>query len=358
VPIDVAPLFSDEPKSPSVPVLQTQDPGVSLPLATVTRASVPADLPNDDDVTNLGHEIRDDYAKITDALLSQHKAADLGEMSSQLTKLVGVSRGFNPADAKGGGLVGRALHMFRSERDQLLAHMQSVKTQVDGIVADIDKKAALQRQRIHDLGDLAQSNLTYHEGLKAAVERGQAWLAELSAALAAPLDQTDPLVVAKVSALQRCSQRLQVKINDFQNGMTLAKQQAIEIQSTTDNARTILEEFDRAKTTVIPALESLLANQLIAIEQRQAVATDNMLRETLDAAIRQNAAMVGDNTVQIAALSQKAMVNTSTLEDCQKILEDTATKVKAFEEAGRQQRIADAAKRTELEQRMLAMVGR
>ena len=174
--------------------------------------------------------------------------------------------------------------------------------------------------------------------------------------LANPVDPNDGFAAAKISALQQDNQRLQVSVNDFKNGMTLAKQQAIEIQMTTNNARSILEEFERAKTTVIPALKSLLAQHLISIEQKHAIETDNLLRETLASAMIAQTQLTSENTVQLATLQQKSTISVQTLDDCQKILEDTALKVKEIEEAGRKQRIEDATKRADIEKRLLASV--
>jgi len=234
--------------------------------------------------------------------------------------------------------------------------MQSVKTRVEKIVTELDAMATLHKQRIQDLAGLQQANLAYHEGLKEAAFKGEDWLVVQAEELAKPIDPNDSFAAAKISALQQDNQRLQVSVNDFKNGMTLAKQQAIEIQMTTNNARSILEEFERAKTTVIPALKSLLAQHLISIEQKHAIETDNLLRETLASAMIAQTQLTSENTVQLATLQQKSTISVQTLDDCQKILEDTALKVKEIEEAGRKQRIEDATKRADIEKRLLASV--
>lgn len=332
--------------------------GIDTPegaVAVTSHTSLVAALPTDDEVANLGKANGSAYAEIADRLLAEHKTSDLGALSGKITELVSVSKGFDPRQTRH-GLFDKLVGAIRGEREHLLAHMQSVKQQVDGIVKQMDAMADLQRQRIHDLGELQRANFAYHEGLKAAAAKGEEWLVAVQAALAAPVESDDGFAAPRISALHQSEQRLQVAINDFRNGMTLAKQQAIEIQMTTNNARSILEEFERAKLTVIPALKSLLSQQLIAIEQKHAAETDDMLRSTLDSALKAGAQLTSDNTIAIATLQQKAAVNVQTLDDCQKILEATAVKLAQIEDAGRQQRIADAAARGELEQRMLASI--
>ena len=79
-----------------------------------------------------------------------------------------------------------------------------------------------------------------------------------------------------------------------------------------------------------------------------------MLRSTLDAALREQAKLTGDNTVAIAALQQNAAISTTTLLDCETMLEAADAKVRQIQEGGRQARLDDAANRTQTEQRLLA----
>jgi len=356
MPIDVSPLFADEPNDSAKPAPASTGPTTDAP-ASPGAVRVAAQLPSDDDISGLGADGRAAYGTVTNDLLSLHKSNDLGEMGSKLTELISTAKGLDPKQA-GHGMLDRAISLFKGQREQLLAHMQSVQQRLATLTQQMDSMAVQQRDRIHTLDGLQQANFHYHEQLKGAVQQGQAWLESAKAALALPPDAADPFVAQQRTAATHIVQRLEVAVNDFQNSMTLAKQQALEIQQTQDNARAILDEFERAKTAVIPALTSLLTQQLIEIEQKHALETDDMLRSTLDAAMRQSAQTLGENTIQVATLQQRSLISTTTLDDCQKILEASADKVKQLEEAGRQQRIADGQKRAEIEQRLLAQVSK
>lgn len=355
MPIDVTASSDDEPKGPTNPPAVTGSGERSLAAPSPTSRDVK--IPTDEEIANLGSTGRNDYAKITEKILSQSKASDLGDMSAKLTELVSVSKGFNPSTAKH-GLLGRAIGVLRSEREQVLAHTETVQRRINTMIGELDRIADRQRERMQDMAALQRQNLAYLEGLKADAMRAKAWLGAIDAARAIPADQTDSTSAARVSGLQRANQRLQAAINDIQNAMTLARQQAIEIQMTEDNSSAILEEFTKTKTVVIPALQSILAQYLVGLEQKSAVAADNMLRETLAEAMKQNAALTGDNAVQMAALEQKSMISVQTMEECQTLLEGAASKIREIEEAGRQQRAQDAAKRAEIERRMLSAVQR
>ena len=357
MPIDVSPLFADDPNDSAKPAPTAIGQTTNAAAGSSGAVTALPPLPSDDDISRLGADGRAAYGTITNDLLSLHKSNDLGEMGSKLTELISTAKGLDPKQA-GHGMLDRAISLFKGQREQLLAHMQSVQQRLATLTQQMDSMALQQRDRIHTLDGLQQANFHYHEQLKGAVQQGQAWLESAKAALALPPDAADPFVAQQRTAAAHIVQRLEVAVNDFQNSMTLAKQQALEIQQTQDNGRAILDEFERVKTAVIPALTSLLTQQLIEIEQKHALETDDMLRSTLDAAMRQSAQTLGENTIQVATLQQRSLISTTTLDECQKILEASADKVKQLEEAGRQQRIADGQKRTEIEQRLLAQVSK
>ncbi|MGH7069468.1 MAG: toxic anion resistance protein [Acetobacteraceae bacterium] len=355
MPIDGTAPPDEEPKGPNAP--PGTAPGALVPRAAASPAANAVAIPSEEEIATLGSHGRDAYGKITEKILSQSKASDLGEMSAKLTELVSVSKGFKP-DAAKHGLLGRAIGVLRNEREQVLAHTETVQRRVDTMVGELDKIADHQRDRAKDMAALQGENLAYLDGLKADAAHAKEWLSAVEAAGKAPRDQADAGAAAKASALERARERLQGAINNLENAMTLARQQSIYIQMTEDNAAAILEELTNTKTVVIPALQSVLAQYLVGLEQKNAVAADSLLRDTLAEAMKQNAELTGENSVRIAGLEQKSMISVETMEQCQTLLEGAASKIHEIEEAGRQQRAQDAARRTELERRMLASVQR
>jgi uncharacterized protein YaaN involved in tellurite resistance len=332
-----------------------------LPTQNLTVNSVKGTIittvPSEEDVTGLGNNLKDAYSTITNKLLSSAKTSDLGEMGGKLTELITVAKGFDPKQVKH-GFFDSIASKFHNERENLLGHFQSIEKRVDELTSQMDKMVALQHQRIGDLTALQHENLEYFLNLQTAVAQGKQWIEAITAQLATPPDANNALAAAEYASIQHRSQRLAVAVNDFENSMTLAKQKAVELQMTTDNAQALLDEFSRAKSLVIPALKSTLTQQLIAIEQKGMVNLDSTIRDTLDAALHASAQQTADNTVQIAAMQQKATVSTLTLTECQGILEAAEDKVRQLEEAGRQSRIADAAARSNIEARLLAQVTR
>jgi len=351
---EVNPLFPDDsstqqPTQPPVPartVVQT------ITVQQPAQNPVVTNLPTDSDIDHLTQDARAGYASVTEKLLATHKTADMGDMGSQLNELLATAKGLDPKQQK--SLVGKFMAHIRGEKEQILAHTQSVKARIAELEAQMDKSAALQRQRIQDLEGLKKENADHYQKLSEALAKCIAWQEQTAQALSVPVDPSDPQAGVKRAALQKLDQRLQITINDLKNAQVLDQQQALELQATQDNARAILDEFDRAKNIAIPALTALVAQQLIAIEQREAMKVDAATRDLVASAMTQAAQTLGDNSIQIATMQQQSIIGTDTLEKCQEILEQSAAKVKEIEAQGQAQRKIDEQKRADLEKRLLS----
>ncbi len=152
---------------------------------------------------------------------------------------------------------------------------------------------------------------------------------------------------------QHLLQRLQAAIPDLQNTLLMDQQQQQMLLSNQDDARAMIDEFDRVKSIAIPAMESLVAQQLIALEQKQAIATDTAIRDMTNAAILQAAQTLGENEVQIAQLQGRSVISVDTLAQAQDVLEQADKRVQEIQAQAEIKRREDAAKRADLERRLL-----
>jgi Uncharacterized protein involved in tellurite resistance len=100
-------------------------------------------------------------------------------------------------------------------------------------------------------------------------------------------------------------------------------------------------------------LTSLVAQQLIALEQQQAMKTDAAVRDMTQQAITQAAQTLGDNQIQIATMQQQTVISADTLTQAQDVLDQADQKVKEIQTQGEIKRREDDAKRAELEKRLL-----
>jgi len=378
--VDVKPLFDDDTARPSLSPSPADIAAASVPASgfgtvtpvvvdVATSAAVPTKvvssavfgnatirtpiLPGDTDLDKLIADARGTYSSITQKLLETHKASDAGDMGKGINEMLLAAKGLNPKDQPH-SLLGGLLSKVRGEKEAILARTQSIQKRIGELSAQLEKTANLMRSRIADLEGLKKENLDHQARLQTGIANAQAWLAQVQAALAQPpKDPNDMQEAAQRKAQQHLLQRLQVTINDLQNAIVLDQRQALELQRTQDNARAILDEFDRAKNIAIPSLESLVAQQLIALEQKQALATDAAIRDLTNSAILQAAQTLGENEVQVAQLQGQSVISVDTLTQAQDVLEQAEKRVQALQAQAEVQRREDAAKRADLERRLL-----
>lgn len=356
---EISPLFGDVVSSP-VPANNPASPVVAPSVVTPSPVMAPpamgnglAKLPSDTDLDALSQSYKGGYASVSEKLLATHKASDAGDMGQQLNTLLLTAKGLNPAEQH--SLVGKLMTRIRGEKEQILAHTQSVKGRLAELEKNMEATASVQRQRIQDIEGLKHENAMTAQKIQTAQQRAIEWEAQVSRTLATYTpDAQDPQSAAKLQEYKHLDTRLQVTIEDLKNYLVLNSQQAVELQSTQDNSRAILDEFDRARNIAIPALTQLVAQQLIAIEQQSALKTQAAVRDMVNNAMTQAATTLGQNQVAISTMQQTSMISVDTLTQCQDILDEAANKVKAIEQQGAQQRQLDAQKREELQRRLMA----
>lgn len=368
---EVSPLFSDDLSSkkddastsaPSVATAsssQTDTPPTPPTMPPARSVSTTPEASSvitvtDEDIDHLEQSVRGGYADITQKLLSTHKAKDAGDMGAGINQLMMAAKGLNPKE-KQGGFLGKFMAKVQGEKEHILANTQSIQKRISELTTNLDQTAHLMKTRITDLDAMKKENLGHQQKLQTGIQQVDTWLKQMEAEMATPLaNPQDMGAVNARKSLQHVQQRLQSAIADLKNALILDQQQSQELQSTQDNARAILDEFDRVKNIAIPALTSLVAQQLIALEQQQAMKTDAAVRDMTQQAITQAAQTLGDNQIQIATMQQQTVISADTLTQAQDILDQADQKVKEIQTQGEIKRREDDAKRAELEKRLLS----
>ncbi len=201
---------------------------------------------------------------------------------------------------------------------------------------------------------MKQANIGTQQKVRQALAQFTSWEQMAGQALAAPVINAQDIQEANDrKALQRKDNALKIGIEELKNGVLFYEQFAQELQATQDGARDILDQYDRVKNNAIPALTNLVSLQLIALEQKQALATDQNLRDITQMAITEAAKTLGENEVQIAAAQQSSVISVDDLTKAQDILDEAAQKVKDIQAQGELHRQENEVKRKALEQRLL-----
>lgn len=312
-----------------------------------------ANLPKENDLDALTNAVGKGYGEASAKLMAMHKTADLDEMGKGINGLLLTAKGLNPNNQKG-GLISKLKTRVYGEKENLLAHTQSVQQRLNELCRVLDQDNAKIQQEIQTLDAMKRDNLQDQIRGKQAIQTVQNWMEGVKNALAVPMrDPNDIQEVNQRTALQHMQQRLGPMLASFQDALVLYQQMANRLQTMQDTARTITAQFQQIKMIAIPALTGLVGQQLINMDQKRVMETESAMMDMTNEAIRLAAEAAGQNAVTAATLQQKSVISIDELIKAQDILEQADAEIKKIQEQGEIRRKEDDAKRAELEKRLL-----
>lgn len=339
---------------------------VSPVVASAVNANVPAistptsNLPalvniSDDVIDKLGDASTTQLSSFSQQMLTSVRASDADVFGSKLNELVGVAKGMNPANFKGGGLLAKVSNLFGSVKEKMLAQYSTVEKRMDALVAELDQAVVLHTRRVTDLEGMYTTNYQAHQALEVAVGQGTDLQAQLEAGLAqmkaAP--NPDSFAAQKMADLDNKIQRLEKRCDDLKRAMLLAKQTAPEIRLLQDNSRTLASKFKDVKAVTIPAWKNAFTLYLVQLEQKKGAELATAVADATDAAFVAQADMLRSNATLIAQAKQRSVVSIETLEHVQQQLIGSFDDMQKIADDGRKARKDAEPKLLALEQELI-----
>jgi uncharacterized protein YaaN involved in tellurite resistance len=121
---------------------------------------------------------------------------------------------------------------------------------------------------------------------------------------------------------------------------------------------TMVEKFDDAINTTIPAWRKQLSMTIIAMRQKENAEIGNAVDDRTNEFFRKAAELNHSNAIAVATAGERSVVDIETLEHMQNLMIDQVKQVKQIQETGRQERAAASQKidnlRDQMKQEMLS----
>ena len=338
-----------------------------LPMAVFKAASTNALIPmptastqliTDQQIEQLGDNYAVELSSLSKKMLGSVKASDAEEFGEKLNQLVGVAKGLDPNKFKRKGVVGALMNLFSSTKEKMLSQYQSVETRMNTLVAELDKSASLQIQRVGDLEEMFEANQASHDGLELAVIHGREVLAVMNTQLAemtenAKTASADSFTAQHLADFQNKTFRLEKRIDDLGRAQYLSKLAAPQIRIMQENARTLAEKFKDIKVTTIPAWQNTFSMYLVQIEQQKGAELANAVHDATDHALRLQSDLLRQNTQEIARAKQRSIVSLETVQHMQQQLLGAMDDMTRISDEGRRNRKEAEPKFIALEQELI-----
>jgi uncharacterized protein YaaN involved in tellurite resistance len=247
-------------------------------------------------------------ANVTDKITGIARTSDMDEVGKMLGTLLVTAKGYNPGQGGGFSLTG----LFKTKAQQIRNRFDSVDSSVQQLMKDIDKRIALFRQRVIDLGTIGEANKQYRSDLE-----------KTRTDMLARCDWMDANVPPESQDVEEAQKRatwLQVaayarkRADDLHRVTILAEQQSAQIELMKFNSSALAMKFSDIAAVTIPALKNNFTLYVLNLEAKKGVEFADEIDALTNSAIQQNAKQLGANTTAIHTSLNRSTISMETLQ--------------------------------------------
>ena len=327
---------------------------VPKPLTVITpKPLVSVRQITDQDIDGLGQRVANHASTVATQIMASVKTSDVDGFGEKLNELISTAKQLDPKKMGDKGMLSRITNLFGNAKEKLLSQYETVEGRMNTLVAEMDKTADKQRQRILDLDQMFVQNhqayLEYGEEAANAALMSEA----LQAMLGAEQTATDTFSAQRQQDIQDRLDRVDKKIDDFQRSQKLCELAAPEIRMMQSNARALATTFSDIKVTTIPAWQGVFSRFIMSMEQKKAAELATSVHDATNEAFRMQADQLRLNVQEVAKVSQRSVVDIETLEHMQQQLVGAVDDVKRIVEEGRRGRQEAKLKLAGMEQQLI-----
>ncbi|WP_425953323.1 toxic anion resistance protein [Ralstonia pseudosolanacearum] len=324
-------------------------------LPAITDLATRIDASNPLSISQFGREVSEHTSKYADQLLEQINNKDLGDSGAKLTQIVlsAKSLGRHALSDRRSRIpvVGPIIDRFRQTKDKCVAHFQTTREQIDGLIGEVTQTQGGLQDRVGDLETMFTSVKEEHRLLGIHIAAGKIKLDEMRSHVDGMRTQDlSPALSQDISDMQMMISNLDKRIGDLQVIQHSALQTLPEIRMIQADNLALVEKFHTIKELTVPMWKRQFTLALSLNEQKNAVELAGAIDDaTNEFAVRQ-AELLKKNSVATAKANQRLVIDVSTLERVNQTLISTVEEVVKVHQDGQKNR-------RQLEGRLLEMRG-
>lgn len=302
------------------------------------------DITDTTTVLAYGSNAQKEIAKFSDDVLTNVRTKNTGDVGDLLTDLVVEIKDFDSAanlnEQKG------LLGMFGS----LKKRVQKLLTKYDKVNNNIDKiEKKLEGHKIQMLKDINIFDQMYNKNLESfkllsmyiiagdikLKELKEVELPKLQAAAAQSGDQID---AQKVNDMIEMISRFEKKLYDLKTTRIISIQMAPQIRMIQNNDSELVEKIQSSINNTIPLWKNQVVIALGLANAKSALNTQQAVTEITNEMLKKNSENLKQGTIEIAAESEKAIVDVETLKKTNNDIIETLDTIIQIHREGAQKR--------------------
>ena len=307
----------------------------SLPVARENASMAELSAPDDAEVVRLastidfysplsiqefGSEVAERTAQYTNEILQQAHTTDLDQTGDRLTEIVIAAQKFDLDSLQGTvssiPVVGKLLKHFARSKEKAIARFESVKAQVDKLVAQVESAAELLNRRSRDYQAMYEGVREEHVLLGRHVQAIEVRLAELEAEIS-KLDSPDSGLEAseRAAVLESSRQQLSKRADDLRVLQHSAMQMLPMVRIIQSNSLSLIDKLMTIRQLTLPAWKRTFMLALTLEEHKNAVELATTIDDATNMMMRRNAELLHQNSIETAKANQRMVIDVDTLRE-------------------------------------------
>jgi uncharacterized protein YaaN involved in tellurite resistance len=236
-----------------------------------------------------------------------------------------------------GNLVGSA-HRF-------IARYEKLSDQIEKIVDELDKARIMLLKDIGVLDGLFDKNLGYMQDLDLFILAGSQKLKELQETVLPQLKSKaeasgDALDAQHYNDMAQLVTRFEKKLHDLKLSRTIAIQTLPQIRLIQNNDQALVEKIQSSILNTIPLWKNQIVIAISLFRQEKALQLQREVTDTTNELLLKNAALLKENSIEIARENERGIVDIETLKKVNDDLISTIEETIKIQQEGKSKRQA------------------
>lgn len=312
-----------------------------------TKLRVLTEKMNVHDLTTLheyGAELSTVVAENGERLLSSVRADNGGEIVALTTQLLQELNMIDideiNSDTKFKNLLRKIpiLKKFITSIDNIKVKYNDIAQNVNEIADKMGDAKLVAMKDNSTLQEIFENNVLYIDRIRELILAAKVKLEDIDKQIEEMKEHPENYETYEISEVMDFRNSLQKRIADMQTTEAVLQQNLLQIKATQGNNMAIAEKSDNIVTNVIPLWKNQLSIALIMHNQTDNVKAQQMLTETTNKILAENAKNLHTNSVAVAKANEESVISLNTLKTTTTELIATINEVKKIHDEGTKKR--------------------
>jgi len=311
--------------------------------AEIARLAATIDFYSPMSIHTFGSEVAERATKYTDDILTNVRTAELEETGAQLNSIVIAAQQFDLDSLDNSStrtpIIGGLIRRFTMTREKAMSRFESVKTQIDKLVSQVEATANTLDQRNRDYQAMYEGVREEHALLGQHVRAIELRLADLEREIAGLDVSGADMESAERAAILEASRNLLAKRADDMKVLQHSAMQTLPmVRIIQSNSLSLVDKFQTIRQLTLPAWKRTFMLALTLDEQKNAVELASTIDNATNDMMRRNAQLLHQNSVATAKANQRLVIDIDTLREVHDKILLTLSDVRSEHEKGAEDR--------------------